>query len=202
MTVVNKEPSCPPAVSHTPVARWLVWAVLIPIGGTVVVPFITVLVTAMGDDSVTDKLPGFVVFLVCVVAVVRLTGWLQSGFNPISHRTDQMPRWKQQFPAQGEPEIRRFIQLVSGSLGLSKMHICKLSPDDRAADFESLFGGMEVVEILMAVEEEYGVDLSDDVLNTCENLGQLFSYVTRHPTGRPVPAAAGQSFWFETPSQS
>lgn len=199
MTVVNEEPSRQPVASYAPAARWLAWAVLILIGGTVVVPFVIVLVTAAGDDSVTDKLPGFVVFLVCVVAVVRLSGWLQSGLNPISRRTDQMPRWRQQFPAQSEPEIRRFIEVVSGSLGLSKLHICKVSPDDRASDFEPLFGGMEVVEILMAVEEDYGVDLPDDILNTCENLGQLFSYVTRHSTGRPVTAAAGQPCRFETP---
>ena len=51
MTVVNEEPSRQPAVSHTPVALWLVWALLILIGGTVVVPFITVCVTALRERA-------------------------------------------------------------------------------------------------------------------------------------------------------
>ncbi len=176
-----------PGASQPPVARWLVWAVLILIGGTVVVPLVAALVFDAGG-GLNMVLPGFLVFVVIAVIIACL----QSASNPMHRRTDQMSRWREQFPAQSEPEIQRFLQVVGESLGLSKMHICKLSPDDRAADFEPLFGGMELVEMLMAVEEAYGLDLPDVFLNTCENLGQLFAYVTQHGTSRPVSAAAQQ----------
>ena len=94
-------------------------------------------------------------------------------------------------PTRSEEEIARFLQVVGGKLGLQTLQLCKLSPDDRGADFEPLFGGMEVVQLLMAVEEAYGLDLPDDFLKTCENLGQLFAYVTQHGTVRPVSPATG-----------
>lgn len=50
MTVVNEEPSRQLVASYAPAARWLAWAVLVLLGGTGVVPFITVLVKATGDD--------------------------------------------------------------------------------------------------------------------------------------------------------
>ena len=170
-------------------ARWLVWAVLILIGGTVVVPLVAALVTAAADGLDTGK-PVFLVFLVFVVIAV-IIGCLTSRLGSIRDRTDQTNRWREQFPTQSEPEIQRFLQVVGESLGLQTVHACKLSPDDRATDFEPLFGGMELEQILMAVEEAYGLDLPDDCLNTCENLGQLFAYVTQHGPGRPVSAAAG-----------
>ncbi len=176
---MDPEAPTPPAASQPLLLRRLAWAVLILIGGTVLIPLVTLFVTASTDRLNDDKLPGFLVFVVLAVLLTCLL----SAFNPIRRRPDQMSLWRQQFPAQSEAEIQRFLRVVSGSLGLGEKDAGKLSPADRATDLEPLFGGMEVVELIMAVEEKYALDLPDDCLNSCANLGQLFAYVTQPATG-------------------
>ena len=162
--------------------RWIAWAVLILLGGTFLVMPFSVFVTAAVDGLEPRKLP---VLLAIVLFAVIFT-WFKCGFNSIRRRPDQMNRWRERFPTQSEEEIQRFLQVVGESLDLQIMHSGKLSPDDRGADLDPLFGGMELVQILMAVEEAYGVDLPDDFLKTCESLGQMFAYVTQHRRVRPV----------------
>ena len=168
--------------------RWVAWTVLILIGGTFLVAVISAFVAVAVDGLDTRKLP---VLLAIMFVAVSLT-WLQCGFNPIRRRTDQMNRWRQQFPTQSEQSIQAFLQIVGESLDLRKMHTCKLSPDDRAGDLSRSFFDDKMVEMIIAVEEAYNVTLPDDSLNTCENLGQLFAYVTQHGTVRPVSPAIGR----------
>jgi hypothetical protein len=163
---------------------------LILIGGAVLVPLVTATVGSLD----TGKPPVFLVFWGVFVVITVILVSLKSRLDPIRRRTDQTNRWRQQFPTQSQSEIQRFLQVVGESLGLQEMHTCKLSPDDRGGDLSrSFFDGMEgLEEILMAVEEAYGLDLPNDCLKTCANFGQLFAYVNQHSTGRPVSAAAQQ----------
>ena len=166
-----------PGPSKLPVVRWLVWAALILFGGTVLVPIVAALVfDAVGGLGMV--LPGCLVYVVFVVIIACR----QHASNPMPRRTDQMSRWREQFPAQSEPEIQRFLQVVGEYLGVSKMHTCKLSPDDRVLDLALSFCGddLAIIEMEMAVEEAYALELPDDLLNPRENLGQLFAYVTQH----------------------
>jgi len=168
--------------------RWVAWTVLILMGGTVLVAVVAAFVTAAVDGLDARKLS----VLLAIVCVAVLVACLKSAFNPMRRRPDQMSRWRDQFPTQSEEEIQRFLKVVGGALGLQELHRCKLSPDDRGADFEPLFGGMELVQILMAVEEAYGLDLPDDFLKTRDNLGQLFAYLSQHGNVRPVSPTTGR----------
>jgi acyl carrier protein len=173
-----------PGASQPPVARWLVWAVLILIGGTVVVPLVAALITAAADGEDTGKLP----WLLAIVIYVVLFFCLEAAFHPIRGRTDEKYSWKEQFPTHADQEIQRFLQVVVGSLGLGEKHLCKLRPDDRVRDLtqEAFCGdGMDIVELIMAIEEEYALELPDSFLEKARTLGDLFDYVSRHRTGHP-----------------
>jgi acyl carrier protein len=163
--------------------------VLIFIGGTVLVGVVAAFVTAAVDGLDTRKLP----FLLGIVLFVVLVLCLKAAFHPIRGRMDEMDRWRQQFPTQSDQEFQRFLQIVVESLGLRTKHLRRLRPDDRvrALNQEALCGdGMEMVELIIAIEAEYALNLPDSFLVTSETLGELFDYVTRHDTGRPVSAAA------------
>jgi hypothetical protein len=184
---VNTESPRQPAVHKPRMLRWVAWTVLILMGGTILVAVIAAFVTAAVDGLDIRKLQ----VLLAIVCVAALIACLKSALNPMRRRPDQMNRWREQFPTQSEEEIERFLQVVGGALGLQALQLCKLSPDDRGADFEPLFGGLELVQVLMAVEEAYGLDLPESFLEICKNLGELFAYVTQHGTVRPVSPATG-----------
>jgi hypothetical protein len=50
---------------------------------------------------------------------------------------------------------------------------------------------MDIVELVMAVEEEYELNLPESFLETCQTLGELFDYVTRQCLVRSGSVAAG-----------
>lgn len=52
---------------------------------------------------------------------------------------------------------------------------------------------MGMVNLVMAVEKEYALNLPDSFLETSETLGELFDYVTRHGIGCPMSVAARPS---------
>lgn len=187
---MNPETPRPPDVHKPRMLRWIAWTVLILMGGTILVTVITTFVTAAVDGLDARK----VSVLLAIVCVAALIACLKSALNPMRRRPDQMHRWREQFPTQSEEEIQRFLQIVSGSLALPKARTCKLSPYDRAGDLSWPLGGdgMEIVEMIMAVEEAYGVDLPDDSLETCKNLGQLFASVTQHGNGQLASPATGR----------
>ena len=170
--------------------RWVAWMVLILMGGTVLVAILAAFVTAAVDGLETRKLP----VLLAIVFVAVVFAWLKCGLNPIRRRTDQTNRWRQRFPAWSEQEIQAFLQVVGESLLLGTKHNCKFSPDDRMRDLSRAFGGdgLEIVEMLMAVEAAYALNLPDSFLETNETIGALFDYVTQHDTVRPVSAATGR----------
>ena len=186
---MNVEHSSQPGVRLPRLMRWVAWMLVILMGGTFLVAVVAAFVTDTVDGLDTRKLP----VLLAIVFVAAIIAWLKCGFNPIRRRTDHMNRWRQLFPAQNEQEIRAFLQVVSKALLLGTKHNCKFSPDDRMQDLSRAFGGdgLEIVEMLMAVEWAYALDLPDSFLETNETLGTLFDYVTQHGIVRPMSAATG-----------
>jgi acyl carrier protein len=162
--------------------------VLILIGGTILVGLAAAFLAAVVPGLDTRKLP----WLLAIVLFAVIFFSLKAAFHPIRGRMDEMDRWRQQFPTQSDQEFQRFLQIVVESLGLRTKHLRKLRPDDRvrALSQEAFCGdGMDIVELIMAIETEYALNLPDSFLETSETLGELFDYVTRHDTGRPVSAA-------------
>jgi len=122
-----------------------------------------------------------------VVVCFVVFSFLQAACHPLRGRPDQTQSWRQQFPTHDEQEVRRFLQVVGESLGLKEERIRALRPDDRPEDLtQEVFcgDGMDLVELMMAIEEAYGVKLPDDLLERARTLGDLFEYVTRQASAR------------------
>jgi acyl carrier protein len=127
-----------------------------------------------------------VVMVVCFVVFFCL----QAAFHPVRGRTDQTQSWREQFPTHDEQEIRRFVQVVGESLGLKEERMRGLRPDDRPEDLtQEVFCGddMDLVELVMAIEEAYGLELPDSLMERARTLGDLFDYVTREAVRGVVP---------------
>lgn len=166
-----------PEARRPRVLRWVVWMVLIAVGGTVVGGVVEAIVGAATDGLDVGKLLVWVFIGALALVLMGLRSWL----NPINRRPDQMSQWRRQFPGHSEQEIRRFIQTVGEPLVLRDASIPRLSPDDRPADVSRAFGGdgMDVVEMAMAVEREYALRLPENPSEGPQTLGELFCYVTR-----------------------
>lgn len=155
------------------VLRWLAWGVLIVIGGTLVTALVGAVVTAARDGLDARKLP----FLVVIVIWVVLFFSVQAATNPIRGRDDEKRAWKERFPSQPDQEVERFLAVVGDELGLRKDRWCRLRPDDRPASLtqEWLCGdGLDIIELLMAVEQEYGLELPESFHERDRTLGDLF----------------------------
>lgn len=166
-----------PEVGKPRMLRWLAWMVVIAIGGTVIGAVAAAIFAVMADGLDVRKLLVWLFIGALAIIFIGLRSWL----NPINQRPDQMSQWRSQFPAHSEEEIRRFLQIVGETLVLRKASIPKLSPDDRPEDVSRAFGGdgMDLVEMAMAVEREYALELPEDPRAAPQTLGELFAHVTR-----------------------
>jgi acyl carrier protein len=107
-------------------------------------------------------------------------------------RTDQTQSWRERFPLRDEQEVQRFLQVIGELLGLKEERMRRLRPDDRPEDLtQDVFcgDGMGLVELMMAIEEAYGLELPDGFLEKARTLGDLFDYVTRQADARAAPRA-------------
>ena len=164
------------------VLRWLAWGLLIMIGGTLVTALVSTFVTVPRDGLDSRMLP----FLVVIVIWVVLFFSVKAATHPIRGRSDERPSWKERFPSHTDEEIKRFLQVVGDELGIRKERWCRLRPDDRVAALtqEWLCGdGLDIIELLMAVEQEYGLELPESFHERDRTLGDLFDYVSQHRAG-------------------
>lgn len=134
-------------------------------------------------------LPGLGLALVVAVSVV-----VTATCHPIRRRTDASQLWKERFPARAEPEFQRFLETVGKSLGYRAQHWSKPGPDDDLSTLHHRWNGgdgMELIELVMGVEREYGLELPEQFLSTNKTLGEMFDYVTRTAAGLAVPKSTG-----------
>ena len=127
-----------------------------------------------------------VVVVVCFVVFFCI----QAACHPLRGRSDQTQFWREKFPTHDEREVERFLQVVGESLGLKKERIRALRPDDRPEDLtQEVFcgDGMDLVELMMAIEEAYALELPDSFVERARTLVDLFEYVTRLAGARAAP---------------
>lgn len=168
---------------------WLAWGGLILIGGTLVTALVGTSISLGKDGLNSRKLP----FLLFIAAFVVLFFCLKSALHPIRGRGDERRAWQERFPTHTDQEFERFLRVVSDSLGIREKHRGRLRPDDRvrALSQEWLCGdGMDVIELFMDIEREYGLDLPESFHEKTKTLGDLFAYVSQHSPGRPPPTAS------------
>jgi len=159
--------------------RWVAWGVLILIGGNILLLLFGLCQSVSKDGWPSRKLPFFVF---AVVFVIGFFG-LKAATHPIRGRRDERRAWTERFPTHADQELDRFLQIVGEELGLRKERWCRLRPDDRmvAVTQEWLCGdGMDIIELFMAIEQEYGLDLPESFHEKDRTLGDLFAYVTQH----------------------
>jgi acyl carrier protein len=140
-----------------------------------------------GRDS--RKLP----FLVFIVVFVVGFFCLKALTNPIRDRGDERRAWRERFPKHTEQEIERFLHVIADSLLTREKHLCRLRPDDTAAALtqEWLCGdGLDIVELIMDIEREYGLELPESFHERDRTLGDVFAYVTEHSDARPVSSSS------------
>jgi acyl carrier protein len=186
---MNPKPPALPAASKSRTVRWLAWGVLILIGGTLLVAVVAAAVTAGSDAKTLSVLVAIALFVVVFFA-------LQFAFHPVRGRTDESHSWKERFPAHTDQEFERFLRVVGKKLGIREKNLFRLHPDDRvtALTQEAFFGdGMDIIELVMAIEEEYALELPDAFLEQARTLGDLFDYVTRLGADSPSASTIQQS---------
>ena len=116
-----------------------------------------------------------------IVAVVL---GVKAARHPMRERADAMHLWRARFPLPPEAEIQRFLRVVGQSYGFRAEHGSKLRPDDTLAAIPHRWSGgdgLELVELVMAVEDEYSRELPEEFLTTDKTLAELFDCVTRPP---------------------
>lgn len=166
---------------------WLAWVFLNFALVVLILPMVSAIVSAETDGGHSWRLP--VVLGILLVAVVWFC--LKATSRPFRGRGDNRPLWKERFPAHTDQETKRFLQTVGESLGYREQDWRKLGPDE---DLSSLHhrrnggDGMELVELVMAVEREYGLELPEEFLSTNKTLGDLFAYVTRPGADQSPPS--------------
>ncbi len=169
--------------------RWLAWGLLILIGAGLAIPLVSAIVSVGKEGAASQTLPIPLVILVIYVVGFFIVAW---ATHPIRGRGVEQRAWKERFPTHTDQEIERFIGVVGDELGLSKERWCRLRPDDRVAALtqEWMCGdGMDIIEFIMAVEEEYGLELPESFLERAQTLGDFFAYVTQHGAAK-LPASA------------
>ncbi len=129
--------------------------------------------------------------LVSIAIYVVVFFCIQAACHPLRKRTDQTQCWRERFPTHDEREVQRFLEIVGESLGIREARVRRIRPDDRPEKLtQEVFcgDGMDLVELMMAIENAYALELPDSFLEKATTLGDLFDYVTRHSPGRPQPA--------------
>jgi hypothetical protein len=101
-----------PATSRPLMGQWLVWTVLILIGGMFFLALIVFVVASLAHGMDARLMP----YLVLIVLFVAVFICLKALSKPTRGRTDEMDRWRQQFPTHKQEEIHRFLQIVGESL--------------------------------------------------------------------------------------
>ncbi len=185
---MNEELQTQEAARKPLLALWLAWGGLILIGGALVTTLVSTVVILAKDGLDSRRLP----FLLFIVVFVGFFFCLKAVLHPICGRTDERQTWKERFPTHTDQEFERFLRVVGDSLGIREKHRGRLRPDDRvhALSQEWLCGdGMEVIELVMAIEQEYGLDLPESIHEKTNTLGDLFAHVSQGSPGRPPPAA-------------
>lgn len=182
---MNTKQPTQPGTREPFVLRWHAWGLLLLIGGTLVTAVVGAFVPAAREGLDARKLP----FLVVIVIWFVLFFSVKAATHPIRGRSDEGPSWKERFPTHTDEEIKRFLQVVGDELGIRKERWCRLRPDDRAGALtqEWLCGdGLDIIELLMAVEQEYGLELPEIFHERDRTLGDLFDYVSQHASRHPV----------------
>ena len=70
----------------------------------------------------------------------------------------------------------RVIKIVASQLGVDREKIT------RATDFVKDLGAdsLDQVELVMELEEEFGIDIPDDAADNIQNVGQVIDYIEKH----------------------
>ncbi len=188
---MNTERQCESSTRKPFVLRWLAWGVLLLIAVTIVAAVVSAFVDVARYGVDIRKLP----FLIAIVIWFVLFFCLKAATHPIRGRGDERRAWRERFPKHTEQEIERFLRVVGDSLLTSEEHRDRLRPDDTAASLtqEWLCGdGMGIIEFIMAVEEEYGLELPESFLKRNPTLGDFFAYVSQQSRSKPASSVPEQ----------
>ena len=157
---------------------WLAGVFVNVVGGLLILPMISAMVSSGADAGHSWRLP----VILGIVLVAAVWFCLKAASRPFRGRGDSSQPWKERFPAHTDQELQRFLQTVGESLGYRAQDWRKLGPEDDLSTLHHRWGGgdgMELVELVMAVEREYALELPEDFLTTDRKLGDLFAHITR-----------------------
>lgn len=175
---------------------WLAWVFLNFVGVVLIVPIVSEVVSAEADAGHAWRLPVFL----GIGLVAAFWFCLKAASRPLRGREDSGPLWQERFPAQTEQELQRFLQTVGESLAYQASDWDKLRPEDDLSALKHRWSGgdgMELVELVMAVEHEYSLELPEGFPSSSKTLGDLFAHVTRTAASRDLSSGAS----LESPSK-
>lgn len=156
------QPQAPnPSVAGEPRSpQRLAWRFMLVLGAAIIVGEVVAIVAALSSDSDTGLFP----FLLPVLIYIALYVWLKAAFDPLRRRPDADPLWNERFPTHSVQEIQRFLRTVGEALGLQASDWSKLRPDEDWGAVKHRWSGgdgLELVELAMAMEDEYSLELPE-----------------------------------------
>lgn len=87
---------------------------------------------------------------------------------------------------QDDAHLAQVLQRIGEYLETDVSH---LTGDSRLATAVPGLDSMKLFEMVLYLEECFGVEFEDDVMGNLETLDDLAAYITsRHPQGSPAPA--------------
>ncbi len=156
---------------------WLAWIFLNFALVVLILPMFSAIVSAEAEGGHSWRLP----VVLGILLVAALLFCLKTASRLFRGRCDNRQLWKERFPTRTEQEIQHFLRTVGEALGYRASDWGKFRPGDDLPALKHRWSGgdgMELVELVMAVEREYSVELAEEFLSTNKTLGDLFVCVT------------------------
>ena len=148
---------------------------------------------------------GLLLFLLGVWVYERLPRWRAADARSLRERLTEEQFGERFFPPDLSPIAARSRRIASEQLGkdLSQLH-----PDDRLAEvFIETFGSLDNVNMFMAIEEEFGIELDDATLTSINTFRDIVIAVAaqrpflakwRRKLGRAIEERFGVSLTRDT----
>lgn len=75
--------------------------------------------------------------------------------------------------------LEKITQIIVGQLGVNKAEVVPEAKfiDDLGAD------SLDIVELLMALEDQYGIEVPDEDAEGLQTIGDLIRYIEKHMKG-------------------
>jgi hypothetical protein len=129
------------------------------------------------------------IFIVSLMVVAWILG-LMHDRTPRVYRERKCTgrEWKRAFPDADASEIRKFLYALTEAFAFNRKNGLKFSPTDTFTEIYikvykhpwMVADELEDVEFILTLEEEFGKEIADDLVDEDPTLGELFDFLRKN----------------------